>query len=84
VLGLGAAVAAMAGLSCWAMRPTRVRRRRALRFGYAAMLTLLVLGNLLSSYVDQFAVLLEAALQVAAIGLLARWGRVTALKMPGP
>jgi hypothetical protein len=84
VLGLGAAVATMAGLSWFAMRPSRVTRRRALRFGYGAMLTLLVLGNLLSSYVDQFAVLLEAALQVGAIGLLARWGRVTALEMPGP
>src|SRR4051812_44863674 len=37
VLGLGAAVALMSGLSFWAMRPRRVVRRRALRLGYAAM-----------------------------------------------
>jgi hypothetical protein len=77
VLGLGAAVAVMAGLSFWSMRPSRLHRRRALRFGYAAMLTMLVLGNLLSSYVAQFAILIEAALQVAALGLLMRWDRTT-------
>jgi len=37
------------------------------------MLSQLVSGNLLSSYVNQFAVLVAAALQVLALGLLARW-----------
>jgi hypothetical protein len=41
------------------------------------MLLLLLLGNLLSSYVDQFAVLAEAALQVVALALLVRWDRAT-------
>jgi hypothetical protein len=41
------------------------------------MLLMLLLGNLLSSYVDQFAVLTEAALQIVALGLLARWDHAT-------
>ena len=83
VLGLGAAVAVMAGLSFWSMRPSRLHRRRALRCGYGAMLTLLVLGNLLSSYVAQFAILIQAALQVAALALLLRWDRTTRPISPG-
>jgi hypothetical protein len=41
------------------------------------MLLMLLLGNLLSSYVYQFAVLLEATLQVLTLGLLARWEHAT-------
>jgi hypothetical protein len=63
-------------------RPHSRQRRPAamrlpLRCGYGAMLLLLLLGNLLSSYVDQFAVLAEAALQVVALALLVRWDRAT-------
>jgi hypothetical protein len=48
-----------------------------LRYGYTALLVLLLLGNLLSSYVSQFTILAQAAVQVAALGLLARWDRAT-------
>jgi hypothetical protein len=41
------------------------------------MLLMLLLGNLLSSYVYQFAVLLEAMLQVITLALLVRWDRAT-------
>ena len=74
---LNVVVTTLAGISWWALRPGRLRRRLALRCGYLAMLLLLVLGNLLSSYVDQFTVLAEAALQVLALGLLARWDHTT-------
>jgi hypothetical protein len=74
---LNVMVTVLAGLSWWALRPGRVRRRLALRCGYGAMLLMLLLGNLLSSYVDQFAVLTEAALQIIALGLLARWDHAT-------
>jgi hypothetical protein len=75
--GLNAVAAMLSGLTWWALRPARVRRRLALRCGYGAMLLMLLLGNLLSSYVYQFAVLLEAALQVITLGLLARWDHAT-------
>ena len=41
------------------------------------MLLMLLLGNLLSSYVYQFAILIQAALQVITLGLLARWNQAT-------
>ncbi len=74
---LNAVVTILTGICWWALRPSRLRRGLALRCGYSAMLLLLVLGNLLSSYVDQFAVLAEAALQVLALALLARWDHTT-------
>jgi hypothetical protein len=74
---LNAMVTILTGISWWSLRPSRLRRRLALRCGYGAMLSQLVLGNLLSSYVDQFAVLVAAALQVLALGLLARWDHTT-------
>jgi hypothetical protein len=74
---LNVMVTVLAGLTWWALRQGRVRRRLALRCGYGAMLLMLLLGNLLSSYVDQFAVLAEATLQIIAIGLLARWDHAT-------
>jgi hypothetical protein len=40
-------------------------------------LLMLLLGNLLSSYVYQFAVLLEAAWQVLTLALLVRWDHAT-------
>jgi uncharacterized membrane protein YwzB len=67
----------LVGITWWALRPRRLRRRLALRCGYGAMLLMLLLGNLLSSYVDQFAVLIEAALQVITLGLLLRWDLAT-------
>jgi hypothetical protein len=70
-------VSVLAGIAWWALRPRRLRRRLALRCGYAALLLMLLLGNLLSSYVDQFAVLIEGALQVITLGLLMRWDRAT-------
>jgi hypothetical protein len=75
--GLNAVVAALAGITWWALRPRRIRRSLALRCGYGAMLLMLLLGNLLSSYVYQFAVLLEATLQVITLALLVRWDRAT-------
>jgi uncharacterized membrane protein YwzB len=75
--GLNAVVALLAGITWWALRPGRVRRRVALSRGYGAMLLMLLLGNLLSSYVYQFAVLLEATLQVITLGLLVRWDHAT-------
>jgi hypothetical protein len=74
---LGLAVAVMAGMAWWAMRPHRLRRERALRLGYGALLLLLLVGNLLASYVSQFAVFVQAAVQVGALGLLTRWDRAT-------
>lgn len=74
---LNIVVTALLGITWWALRPGRLRRRLALRCGYGAMLLLLLLGNLLSSYVDQFAVLAEAALQVIVLALLVRWDRAT-------
>ena len=75
--GLNAVVAVLAGITWWALRPRRLRRRLALRWGYGAMLLMLLLGNLLSSYVYQFAVLLEAAWQVLTLALLVRWDHAT-------
>ena len=74
---LNAVIAGLAGISWWALRPGRLRRRLALRCGYSAMLLMLLLGNLLSSYVYQFAVFLEATLQVITLGLLVRWDHAT-------
>jgi hypothetical protein len=74
---LNSVVTALAGLTWWALRPRRLRRRLALRCGYGALLMMLLLGNLLTSYVDQFAILIEAALQVVTLGLLARWSQAT-------
>jgi uncharacterized membrane protein YwzB len=74
---LNIVVTVLAGITWWALRPRRPRRRLALRCGYAAMLLMLLLGNLLSSYVDQFAILIEAALQVITLGLLVRWDLAT-------
>ena len=74
---LNIVVAVLAGIAWWALRPRRLRRRLALRCGYAAILLMLILGNLLSSYVEQFAVLIEATLQVIALALLARWDFAT-------
>jgi hypothetical protein len=75
--GLNAVIAVLAGISWWALRPRRLRRRLALRGGYGAMLLMLLLGNLLSSYVYQFAVLLEATFQVVTLALLVRWDHAT-------
>jgi uncharacterized membrane protein len=75
--GLNAVIAALAAITWWALRPRRIRRRPALRCGYGAMLLMLLLGNLLSSYVYQFAILIEAALQVITLGLLVRWNQAT-------
>jgi uncharacterized membrane protein YwzB len=75
--GLNAVVAVLAGITWWALRPGRIRRHLALRCGYGAMLLMLVLGNLLSSYVYQFAVMLEATFQVITLALLARWDQAT-------
>jgi hypothetical protein len=75
--GLNAVVAVLAGITWWALRRRRLRRRLALSCGYGAMLLMLLLGNLLSSYVYQFAVLLEATLQIITLGLLVRWDRAT-------
>jgi hypothetical protein len=75
--GLNAVVAILAGITWWALRPGRIRRRLALRCGYGAMLLMLLLGNLLSSYVYQFAVMLEATFQVITLALLARWDQAT-------
>ena len=75
--GLNAVIAALAAITWWALRPRRIRRRPALRCGYGAMLLMLLLGNLLSSYVYQFAILIQAALQVITLGLLARWNQAT-------
>jgi uncharacterized membrane protein YwzB len=75
--GLNAVVAALAAMTWWALRPRRIRRRLALRCGYGAMLLMLLLGNLLSSYVYQFAILIEVALQVITLGLLVRWDHAT-------
>jgi hypothetical protein len=74
---LGFTVAVLSGMAIWAMRPKHLRREQALRYGYTALLVLLLLGNLLSSYVSQFTILAQAAVQVAALGLLARWDRAT-------
>jgi hypothetical protein len=41
-----------------------------------ALAVLLLLGNLLSSYVYQFAILIQVALQVITLGLLVRWDQV--------
>jgi hypothetical protein len=75
--GLNAVVATLAGIAWWALRPRRLRRRIALGCGYGAMLLMLLLGNLLSSYVYQFAILVEVALQVITLGLLLRWDQAT-------
>ena len=75
--GLNAVVAALAAITWWALRPRRIRRRLALGSGYGAMLLMLLVGNLLSSYVYQFAILIQVALQVITLGLLARWDQVT-------
>jgi hypothetical protein len=75
--GLNAVVAVLAGITWWALRRGRLHRRLALWCGYSAMLLMLLLGNLLSSYVYQFAVLLEATLQVITLGLLVRWDHAT-------
>jgi hypothetical protein len=75
--GLNALVAALAGIAWWALRPRRLRRQIALSCGYGAMLLMLLLGNLLSSYVYQFAILVEVALQVITLGLLLRWDQAT-------
>jgi uncharacterized membrane protein YwzB len=75
--GLNAVVATLAGVAWWALRPRRLRRRIALGCGYGAMLLMLLLGNLLSSYVYQFAILVEVALQVITLGLLLRWDQAT-------
>jgi hypothetical protein len=75
--GLNAVVAALAGIAWWALRPRRLRRQIALMCGYGAMLLMLLLGNLLSSYVYQFAILVEVALQVVTLGLLLRWDQAT-------
>jgi hypothetical protein len=75
--GLNAVIAALAAITWWALRPRRIRRRPALRCGYGAMLLMLLLGNLLSSYVYQFAILIQAALQVITLGLLVRWNQAT-------
>ena len=74
---LNAVIAALAAITWWALRPRRIRRRPALGCGYGAMLLMLLLGNLLSSYVYQFAILIQAALQVITLGLLARWNQAT-------
>ena len=81
--GLNAVVAVLAGIAWWALRPGRLRRRLALSCGYGAMLLMLLLGNLLSSYVYQFAVLLEAMFQVITLTLLVRWDRATRPSMVG-
>jgi uncharacterized membrane protein YwzB len=81
--GLNAVVAVLAGITWWALRPGRLRRRLALSCGYGAMLLMLLLGNLLSSYVYQFAVLLEAMFQVITLTLLVRWDRATRPSMVG-
>ena len=70
-------VATLAGVAWWVLRPRRLRRRIALGCGYGAMLLMLLLGNLLSSYVYQFAILVEVALQVITLGLLLRWDQAT-------
>jgi hypothetical protein len=75
--GLNAVVAALAAITWWALRPRRIRRRLALRCGYGAMILMLLLGNLLSSYVYQFAILIQVALQVITLGLLVRWDQMT-------
>jgi uncharacterized membrane protein YwzB len=75
--GLNAIVAALAGIAWWALRPKRLRRQIALSCGYGAMLLMLLLGNLLSSYVYQFAILVEVGLQVITLGLLLRWDQAT-------
>jgi hypothetical protein len=80
--GLNAVVAAIAGITWWALRPRRIRRRLALRCGYSAMLLMLLLGNLLSSYVYQFAILIQVALQVITLGLLVRWDQATRSSSP--
>jgi uncharacterized membrane protein YwzB len=81
--GLNALVAVLAGITWWALRRGRLRRRLALSCGYGAMLLMLLLGNLLSSYVYQFAVLLEATFQVITLTLLVRWDRATRPSMVG-
>jgi uncharacterized membrane protein YwzB len=81
--GLNAVVAVLAGITWWALRTGRLRRRLALSCGYGAMLLMLLLGNLLSSYVYQFAVLLEAMFQVITLTLLVRWDRATRPSMAG-
>lgn len=81
--GLNALVAVLAGITWWALRRGRLRRRLALSCGYGAMLLMLLLGNLLSSYVYQFAVLLEATFQVITLTLLVRWDRATRPLMVG-
>ena len=75
--GLNAVIAALAGIAWWALRPKRLRRQIALSCGYGAMLLMLLLGNLLSSYVYQFAILVEVALQIITLGLLIRWDHAT-------
>jgi hypothetical protein len=75
--GLNAVAAALAGITWWALRAKRVRRRLALRCGYSAMLLMLLLGNLLSSYVYQFAILIQVALQVITLAFLVRWDHAT-------
>jgi uncharacterized membrane protein len=75
--GLNAVAAALAGITWWALRPKRIRRGLALKCGYGAMLLMLLLGNLLSSYVYQFAILIQVALQVITLALLGRWDRAT-------
>src|SRR5215210_3867683 len=57
---LGLTVAVLSGMAIWAMRPKHLRREQALRYGYTALLVLLLLGNLLSSYVSQFTILAQA------------------------
>jgi uncharacterized membrane protein YwzB len=74
---LNIVVMALAGITWWALRPRSLRRQLALRSGYGAMLLMLLLGNLLSSYVTQFAILVVAAFQVVALGLIARWDHAT-------
>lgn len=78
-----AAVAALAGLvaGCCAARavqllgPDSDNLRDGVRWGLVALAVLLVGGNFLSSYFDQFFVLLEGSAQAGVFGALVRYGR---------
>lgn len=77
--GVSAVVAGVAGAGSLVAAPALTRRHldpaRAARIGGTAMVILLTVGNSLAAYIDQFAVLADAAMQGTILALVLVWAR---------
>lgn len=77
--GVSAVVAGVAGAGSLVAARALTRRHldpaRAARIGGTAMVILLTVGNSLAAYIDQFAVLADAAMQGTILALVLVWAR---------